>query len=77
MLLSTYINLTRCSKAFAAPGTALDLACARAYASAAEGTGAARWYKDVKVVPNVTEVRSLALVSRRSHEITESLQSAM
>ncbi len=55
MLLSAYIHLLRCSKRIPSE-LANALAGKRLLASAAEGKGAARWYKDVKVVPNVTEV---------------------
>ena len=55
LLLSAYINLSRSSKNIP-PELTSAIAGRRLLASAAEGKGAARWYKDVKVVPNVNEV---------------------
>ena len=55
MLLSAYISLLRSSKHIP-QGLICAIAGRRLLASAAEGKGAARWYKDVKVVPNVKEV---------------------
>lgn len=56
MLLSAYIKLSRCSKQLSIPATACELAFARSFASAAEGKGAPRWYKEVNVVPDNEEV---------------------
>lgn len=56
MLLSAFVKLSRCSKQLIVPEGAHEILSARSLASAAEGKGAPRWYKDVKVVPGNAEV---------------------